>query len=406
MDAPSLTAALKRKALELGFDLAEAAPVSHGGVDIDNFEQWLAQGRAGEMRYFADRLDAYRDPNRVLEGVISVLMLGMNYRTVEPIEPQAGQGKVSRYAWGDDYHDVIHGRLRRLAEFFRQLVPAGKARGIVDTAPFLERYHAARAGLGWIGKNTLLVNRRFGTWIFLAALLTTEELDYSASIRRESIHAVSPEGTVVISQGRKPLGEAKNNNISPERAAVIELLPPLRGSPITTVCIQGLTPLANDCRPVGTITPTETSLPIPENPCHNCRACLDACPTGALVAPYQLDARRCVSYLTIEHRGEFPEELKSKIGSRLFGCDACQEACPWNRRTPATAEKAFDPREGMNPVDIAKLQSLDEETFRRRFRGTPFWRIKLDGMLRNAAIVKENEDRSLRNDRSKDDRKM
>ena len=184
--------------------------------------------------------------------------------------------------------------------------------------------YAVRAGLGWIGKNTTLINRNFGSWIFLAALLTTEELDTPSPLRERG------------SAGR------------------------VRADP---------------------------SFGSSKNPCGNCRACLDACPTGALVAPYQLDARKCISYLTIEHRGEIPEELRKAIGDRLFGCDACQEACPWNRRTPSTAEKAFYPREGMNPVDLAELQNLDEETFRRRFRGTPIWRAKLEGMLRNAAIV-------------------
>jgi epoxyqueuosine reductase len=267
------------------------------------------------MRYFTDRLEAYRDPNLVLEGVKSVLMLGMNYRSVEPIPPGAGQGRVSRYAWGDDYHELIRQRLDQLADFHRQLAPAGRVRGVVDTAPFLERSYAVRAGLGWIGKNTTLINRKFGSWFFLAALLTTEELDFSTR-------------------------------------------------------------------------PPDFS----HDPCGNCRACLDACPTGALVAPHQLDARKCISYLTIEHRGDTPEELRSAIGNRIFGCDACQEACPWNRQTPATAEKAFNPREGMNPVEPAELQNIDEETFRRRFRGTPIWRAKCEGIRRNAAIVQKNEE--------------
>jgi epoxyqueuosine reductase len=322
VDVRSLTTALSQKARQVGFDLVGAAPAD-SPADFSYLQQWLGQGYAADMQYFADRLEAYRDLNLVLEGVKSILMLGTNYRTVEPIEPQAGQGRVSRYAWGIDYHELIHERLRQLVDLHEQLVPTGRARGVVDTAPLLERYFAARAGLGWIGKNTLLINRKFSSWIFLAALLTTEELDYFA--------LPLAEGTVV------------------------------RADQVDT-----------------------------KNPCGNCRACLDACPTGALVAPYQLDARKCISYLTIEHRGEIPEALRGKIGDRLFGCDACQEACPWNRRTPSTTEASFYPREGMNPADLAELQNLDEESFRRRFRGTPIWRAKREGILRNAAVVQAN----------------
>jgi epoxyqueuosine reductase len=224
---------------------------------------------------------------------------------------------------------LIRDRLHELADFFRKLVPSGQARGIVDTAPFFERSFAVRAGLGWIGKNTALVNPKFGSWLFLAALLTTEELD-------------APASTEIRESSAEPL------------------------------------------------EPLESSIAGSKNPCENCRACLDACPTGALVAPYELDARRCISYLTVEHRGDIPHEFHEAIGNRLFGCDACQEACPWNRRTPTTAEKTFYPHEGMNPVGLAELRELNEDSFRRRFRGTPLMRAKLEGLLRNAAIVEKN----------------
>jgi len=234
----------------------------------------------------------------------------MNYRTVEPAATGPGQARVSRYAWGDDYHDVVRRRLGELAEFLRRLAPAASVRGVVDTAPLLERQFGRLAGLGWIGKNTMLINRRLGSWFFLAALLTTEELDYDR--------------------------------------------------------------------------PTQT------DHCGSCRACLDACPTGALAGPYHLDARKCISYLTIESRGPVPDELHAAVGDRLFGCDACQEACPWNRRTPATAERAFHPGPGMNPVNLAELCSLDEEGFHRRFRHSPLWRARREGILRNAAVVAED----------------
>ena len=202
----------------------------------------------------------------MLPGAKSILMLGMNYRTAEPAEPGPGKPRVSRYAWGADYHEVIRRRLHKLADFHRRLTPGAGVRGVVDTAPLLERQFAQLAGLGWIGKNTMLINERFGSWLFLAALLSTEELVYDARANRAA----------AVRAGRAS---------TPVRPA-------------------------------------------------------------ALVEPYRLDARKCISYLTIELRGRFPTELRAACGGRLFGCDACQEACPWNRHTPATAEPAFHPGAG------------------------------------------------------------
>lgn len=303
MDAAALTAALKEESFRLGFDLAGATPaVTPPG--IERLRQWLADGFAGQMRYLADRLDAYHHPGRVLEGAKSVLMLAVNYRTVDPAPTGPGQARVSRYAWGGDYHEVLRGRLHELADLHRRLVPGAGVRGVVDTAPLLEREFGRLAGLGWVGKNTLLIHPRLGSWFFLAALLSTEELVYDEP----------------SSAGR----------------------------------------------------------------CGSCRACLDACPTGALVEPYRLDARKCISYLTIELRGAVPAELQAACQGRLFGCDACQEACPWNRQAPASAEPAFQPGVGMNPVELAELSALDEGAFRRRFRHTPLWRPRRTGILRNA----------------------
>jgi epoxyqueuosine reductase len=301
MTANSLTAALKEEAARLGFDLVGAAPAV--ATDFDRLQAWLADGCAGEMRYFADRLDAYRHPSEVMKGAKSLLMLAANYRSAEPADAGRGQARVSRHAWGTDYHDVLRGRLHKLADFHRRLVPTARVRGVVDTAPLLERRFGQLAGLGWIGKNTMLINRRLGSWFFLAALLTTEELAYDE--------------------------------------------------------------------------------PATEDHCGSCRACLDACPTGALVAPHRLDARKCISYLTIELRGAMPEEHRAACGDRLFGCDACQESCPWNLRTPVTAEQAFCPRPGMNPVELAELSALDEAAFRARFRDTPLWRARRGGILQS-----------------------
>lgn len=309
MSARSLTAALKSEARRLGFELAGVCPaVAPAG--ISRFHEWLDAGFGGEMHYLADRAAAYEHPRHVLDGVRSIVMLAMVYRSADPAEPKPGEGRVSRYAWGDDYHDLIRRRLNELAEFLVGEAPGNKARGVVDTAPLLEREFAQLAGLGWIGKNTLLLNKQLGSWFFLAALLTDLELEYDQ--------------------------------------------------------------------------------PHDADHCGTCRACLDACPTDAFVAPYVLDARRCISYLTIELRESIPAELRGGVGDWLFGCDVCQDVCPWNHRAPSTIEPTFQPSEGMNPIDLAALFALDDAAFRARFRHTPLWRAKRRGLLRNAAIVLGN----------------
>jgi epoxyqueuosine reductase len=302
MDPASLTIALKEESLRLGFDLAGATRAV-ALPDFERLSQWLAEGCAAGMHYLADRLEAYRHPSAVLEGVASILMLATNYRTVEPAMPEDGQARVARYAWGLDYHELIRDRLRQLADFHLRLVPSARVRGVVDTAPLFEKRFAQLAGLGSIGKNTTLINPRFGSWLVLGALLTTEVLDYDQ-------------------------------------------------------------PAAADC-------------------CGECRACLDACPTEALVAPGRLDARKCISYLTIESRDEAVGEAVAARGKWIFGCDACQEACPWNRLTPPTDESAFRPGSGMNPVDASRIQALDEPGFRQQFAQSPLRRAGRDAILRN-----------------------
>ncbi len=311
MTPESLTELLKQEAKRLGFDLVGACPaVAPEG--FQRLKEWIDAGYAGEMHYLPDRLDAYRNPRSVLEGARSVLMLGMNYRTARPEEAGRSEGRVSRYAWGrKDYHDVVHERLRRLRRFLLDRLPESLVRGVVDTAPLLEREFAQLAGLGWIGKNTLLINRRSGSWIFLAALLTDQLLAY------DSPHA--------------------------------------------------------------------------SDHCGTCRACLDACPTNAFPRPYVLNATRCISYLTIELRGMVPQEHRPAVGDWLFGCDICQDVCPWNRRTAVTNEPSFAPAPQMNPAELVKLFELDEQAFRERFRHTPLWRAKRRGILRNAAIVLGNQ---------------
>lgn len=307
----TLTERLKQTAYDLGFSLVGVCPAS-SPAGFQRLAAWLEAGYAGEMRYLSDRYEAYSHPRYVLEGVRSLLMLGWSYGTETPRPTKPGQGRVSRYAWGEvDYHDFLRERLQTLAERLREWSPSSTARGVVDTAPLLEREFAQLAGLGWIGKNTLLINRSAGSWFFLAALLTNLELDADAAW--ETDH------------------------------------------------------------------------------CGSCRACLDACPTQAFPAPYVLDASRCVSYLTIELRGPAPESLRTGLEDWLFGCDVCQDVCPWNRRAPPTAAPTFRPVADRNPVDLAELLTTGDEAFRERFRATPLWRAKRRGILRNAAYVLGNQ---------------
>ncbi|MFP6675371.1 MAG: tRNA epoxyqueuosine(34) reductase QueG, partial [Pirellulaceae bacterium] len=308
---------LRQNARELGFDgcgVCDASPPS-----LTRFRDWLSRGYAGQMDYLGDRLDAYQDPNMVLQGVRSIVMLTLPYRTEEPRPPGAGEGRISRYAWGEaDYHDTIHRRLKTLLARLVDAAPQLVGRGVVDTAPILEREMAVRAGLGWVGKNTLLLRPEEGSWFFLAALLLDVTLTYD--------------------------------------------------SPFTT------------------------------DHCGTCTACLDACPTDAFPQPYVLDATRCISYLTIEHRESIATELREGIGDWLFGCDVCQDVCPWNSKSSVVDTAEFQPSEQHNPANAVEWFELDESQWRARFRNTPLWRAKRRGLLRNAAIVLGNQPPGLATD--------
>ncbi len=309
MSPEDLTARLKAEAERLGFDLA-GATAAIAPPRIGALRQWLADGFAGQMEYIPRRAAAYEHPKHVLDNVRSLLMLALAYRTEEPAVPAPGQGMIARYAWGTDYHDLIRERLHALADFHCELTPGAAVRGVVNTAPLLEREFAELAGLGWVGKNTLLLNRQLGSCFFLAALLTSETLVYD--------------------------------------------------EPLTT------------------------------GHCGTCRACIDACPTGAIVEPYRLDARKCISYLTIELREPIPPEQRQSIGPRIFGCDICQDVCPFNRRVPPTAEPAFQSRPGSNPIELADLLRMDDAAFAERFRGSPVLRARRRGLLCQAAYALGN----------------
>jgi epoxyqueuosine reductase len=305
---PSLEDRIKEQARRLGFDLAGIAPAAEAD-DFPRLRAWLAEGFAGDMAYMHRHGEARRHPASVLPEVRSVIMVAMSYKPAGQAEPAAA-AKVARYARGNDYHDVLRQRLCGLRAWLQGEVPGCRGRGVVDTAPLLERDFARRAGLGWVGKNAMLLNKRLGSYLFLGALLVDLEL------RADAPHAAAH--------------------------------------------------------------------------CGTCTACLDACPTGAFAGPGRLDARRCISYLTIELRGPVPEELRRPVGDWLFGCDVCQEVCPWNHKAPAGAEPAFGPHPDLIAVDPAELLGLSEEAFRARFRGTALTRPKRRGLLRNAALVLGN----------------
>lgn len=311
MTTADITTSLKNKAHELGFQLAACCPaVTPAG--LHHLTHWLSEGYAGTMQYIQDRQDAYVHPTHVLQDVQSLLVLAMHYGEGDVVTPIPGQGRVARYAWGStDYHDLIHKRIKQLKQYHQELLPTQQCRGVVDTAPILEREFAQLAGLGWVGKNTMLIHSEQGSYFFLTILLSTAELEYDQ--------------------------------------------------------------------------PSNTSH------CGTCTACLDQCPTDAFPTPYVLDATKCISYLTIEHRGSIPDELKQKMGDWVFGCDICQDVCPWNRRGPQQSEPAFVANERLNCLDIEQLFQSTEDSFRATYRHTPLWRTKRDGLLRNAAIALGNQ---------------
>jgi epoxyqueuosine reductase len=336
-DAITIAEKLRDRAAGQGFTLFGVAPAS----DADGFGRfcdWLDKGYAGEMTYLHEHREERRHPRSVVAGVRSVVMLGMEYGVRAPTPrppPRSGEGaggwglgRVARYAAGPDYHRFIWDRVNELAGWLMAEVPGCYAHGVADTAPILERDFARRAGLGWFGKNTMLINKHRGSFFFLSAFLTDLEL-----------------------------------------------------------------------------TPSE---PHGASHCGTCTACLDACPTNAFPQPGVLDATRCVSYLTIELRGRIPEPLREPIGDWLFGCDVCQDVCPWNARSPLplagegtggvggggppyrSGARGFPSDPALIALDPVELLGLSKAEFKKRFLHTSLWRTRRTGLLRNAAIVLGN----------------
>jgi epoxyqueuosine reductase len=282
------------------------------------------------MSYLEQRQDAYKNPKSILEQAKTIVMLAMPYTpamTLRKSRPggelsaanqcDAGNGRVASYATGEqDYHDVIHLRLRSLKKWLSEFVPGSIVRGVVDTAPILERDFAAAAGLGWIGKNTLLLRRDAGSYFFLAALLTN--ISFEPSNRRKLYDTTSDH-------------------------------------------------------------------------CGTCTACLDACPTQAFVQARVLDATKCISYLTIEHRGAIEVSLREKMGDWVLGCDVCQQVCPWNRMASTDTLEELTSKPSMRAIDLVEVLQMSEDAFRAKYRSTPLWRPKLRGLQRNAMIALANQ---------------
>jgi len=318
---PNLKDEIQRIALEAGFDLAGVAGVADT-PEHRFFPDWIADGCGGEMKYLEARNEADELKRASLANTApwarSVVVCALNYNTDQPYSTHAGapvQGWISRYAWSQrDYHDVVLQKLRaleaRLIELCSQHdIPSPRTWCYVDTGPVIERIFAKYAGIGWIGKNTCVLNERVGSWLFLGVMLTSLEL-----------------------------------------------------------------------------TP---DLP-PADRCGSCTRCLDACPTNAFPAPYQLDATKCIAYLTIELRGSIPEELRPGIGRQVFGCDICQDVCPWNRRAPVTSIPELQAREKLVNPDLEWLARLSLEEFRELFRGSPVKRARFNGLRRNLVIAMAN----------------
>jgi epoxyqueuosine reductase len=292
----------------IGFDscrVAACGSAPHAGA----FRNWLDEGEHGEMGYMERGEEKRCDPHKVLPDARSILVLGLNYfhGDPKPVDTPPATGRIARYAWGDDYHDLIENKLDKIDEFLRDF--GGQQKCYVDTGPVLERDHAAQAGIGWHGKSTMLIDERLGTWFFLAEVLTTLELP-----------------------------------------------------------------------------PDE---PVPDR-CGTCQRCIKACPTGAITAPHRLDARRCISYLTIELKGSIPLELRPLVGNRIFGCDDCLDACPWNRFAQVSRETAFSAGPATVGMPLRDYLSLSDDEFRVLFRNSPIKRIKRRGFLRNVCVALGN----------------
>jgi epoxyqueuosine reductase len=300
---------IKQRAAELGFAATGIARLDRN-PHATELDRWLADGHAGTMTYLHRQAEQRKDPRRIFPAAKSAVVTLTNYfhGSADPGPAARGSGRVAQYAWSSDYHDVLGTRLEQLATAIRELAPGATTRCYVDAGPVPERELAQLAGLGWIGKNMMLIHPEIGSFTFIGVVLTDAGL--------------------------------------------------------------------------------ESDLPFEADRCGTCRRCLDACPTQAFVGPRDLDARACISYLTIEHRGEFDQTERAQVGDWLFGCDVCQDVCPWNVRfARETLDPEFAPRSDVARPDVHELATMDAQDFQRRYVGTPFTRPGHRGMRRNAVAV-------------------
>lgn len=301
------TERVKAKALALGFSKVGIAPAATLEVESQRLRTWLDRRYQAGMSWMERNPEKRSDPRGILPGARSVVSVALNYYTDVPHSSDEGAGKISRYAWGDDYHGILGERLESLRVWVEKEFAGEKGMWYVDTGPVMDKVWAERAGIGWEGKHTNVITREYGSWVFLGELLTTLDLD-------------------------------------PDEPAV--------------------------------------------DHCGDCTLCLEACPTAAIVEPYVVDANLCISYLTIEHRGEIGAEIAEKFARWIYGCDICQDVCPWNHKfATQTDEQAFEPRAGSAAPVLAEWVDMGREEFQKRFKGSPVKRTKWAGLIRNIRAV-------------------
>jgi len=297
------------KAKAVGFDLVGFANAELFEDEIKKYDNWIQLNYQSGMEYMNRNREKRKDVTQLLPEAKSVISLAVNYYTPGMYSHEKSKGKVSRYAWGKDYHLVINEMLNELESFLSEADPEFKSISYVDTGPVMDKAWAVRAGIGWLGKHTNVINREIGSWFFIANIISNIEFEYSN--------------------------------------------------------------------------------PIPDF-CGNCSACIDACPTNAIVQEYVVDANKCISYLTIENKKDIPNEFKEKFDNWIFGCDICQDVCPWNEKfSVVTSVQDFFPIN--KEISFAEVEQMDEETFRQRFKNSPIKRAKFKGLMRNAAFLKSNE---------------
>lgn len=296
-----------KKAKQIGFDLVGFAKTDTLDKESKQLRTWLDKNYQAGMDYMERNFEKRKDVKQILPDTKSVISLGLNYYTPDQYSNDTRKGKISRYAWGKDYHLIIWSMLDELEEELKKIAPDFESISYVDTGPVMDKAWAVRAGIGWLGKHTNVINREIGSWFFIANLITNYEFDYSSAI---------------------------------------------------------------------------------PDFCGSCTACIDACPTNAIVQEYVVDANKCISYLTIENKGEISEKFKDKFNNWLFGCDICQDVCPWNQKFPVeTLIKEFQPLN--KELHLDEVEEMNEKEFREQFKNSPVKRAKLSGLKRNASFLKE-----------------